>query len=198
MDDIKDLILDKAKERFERFGFKKTTMDGISRDCKISKRTIYEHFKCKEDLFMYLIIREKRKTQAIIFTRIGESSNPLEKLIQFVKTTIAHFREDHFLTGLLKSDDDFFSSFLISKYQCMVEDEMILIIANIISEGKKQGIFRQLDENVVAYAGLKLVQAFSYMLTIEFCKEKEELSYYTDVLIDFFIHAVSHNSIRIV
>ncbi len=41
MDDIKNNILDKAKDRLDRFGFKKTTMDEISRDCKISKKTIY-------------------------------------------------------------------------------------------------------------------------------------------------------------
>lgn len=44
------MIMDKAQHRIERFGFKKTTMDELSRDCGISKKTIYLHFKDKEDL----------------------------------------------------------------------------------------------------------------------------------------------------
>jgi len=47
VDNGKELILDKAQERFDLFGFKKTTMDEISRACKISKKTLYEQFEDK-------------------------------------------------------------------------------------------------------------------------------------------------------
>ncbi|BBB92201.1 MAG TPA: TetR/AcrR family transcriptional regulator [Methylomusa anaerophila] len=190
MDELKDLILDKAKDRFDRFGFKKTTMDEISRDCKISKKTIYEQFKDKEDLFICLFIRESRKAREIIFARMGEIIDPLDKLIQLVKTATSYFNEDNFLTRLLKSNDDLFSPFLIMKYRCIAEEEVISIIADIISEGKKQGKLRDVDEKVTAYAGLKLFQAFSYMQTMEFCKEKEAQGYYTDVLVDFLVNAI--------
>ncbi len=50
--EYKDYILDISKQRFARFGFKKTTVDEISRDAGISKKTLYENFKNKEDLFV--------------------------------------------------------------------------------------------------------------------------------------------------
>ena len=37
----KDHIMDMAKARFERFGYKKTTVDEISHDVRVSKKTIY-------------------------------------------------------------------------------------------------------------------------------------------------------------
>lgn len=188
MEDVKNLILDKAKERVDRFGFKKTTMDEISKDCKISKKTIYEHFRDKEDMFRSLLLREGHKTIEVLFARIGDVKDPLERLIQLIRTAIAYFNEDNFMTRLLKDDDALFSAFFTSKYHTMIDEEIISVIAAIIREGKEQGQFRDVDERVVAYAGFKLFQAFSYMRTGLLCEENTE--YYTEALIDFIVNAL--------
>jgi len=85
MDDVKNRILDNVKDRLDRFGFKKTTMDEISRDCKISKKTIYEHFRDKEDMVTCLFVRECHKAMEIVFSRMGDIEDPLDKLIQLIK-----------------------------------------------------------------------------------------------------------------
>ncbi|WP_122628363.1 TetR/AcrR family transcriptional regulator [Lucifera butyrica] len=190
MDDLKNDILDKAKERFDRFGYKKTTMDEISRDCRISKKTVYEQFKDKEDLFTCLIIREKRKARDIIFASIREINDPLDKLLQMMRTAIGYFNEDNFLTRLLKDDEILFSNFLSTKSHSLIRDELIAMIADIIVEGKKQGKIRDVDEQFVAYAGLKLFEAFSYMRTIELDRNKAAQGYYTEALVDFIVHAL--------
>ncbi|EGO64028.1 TetR/AcrR family transcriptional regulator [Acetonema longum] len=189
-DELKNLILDKAKERFDRFGFKKTTMDEISHDCKISKKTIYEHFKDKEDLFISLFIRESRQVRDLIFAGISHIPDPLERLIELIRSAIAYFRQDNFLTRLLKDDDALFSAFLTVKYHVILEEELISLIATIIAEGKAQGKLRNVDEKVVAYVGLKLFQSFSYMRTMPISPEKDEQGYYTDALIDFMLHGL--------
>ena len=190
MDDVRNRILDNVKERLDRFGFKKTTMDEISKDCKISKKTIYEHFNDKEDMVTCLFVRECHKAMDIIFSHMGEIEDPLEKLIQLIRTSVWYFREDIFITRLLKNDEALYSAFLSRKYHALIDQEIISIIAAIISEGKEQGKFRDVDERVVAYAGFKLFQAFSYMRTGEFDEEKDSQDYYTDVLIDFVINAI--------
>lgn len=190
MDDVRNRILDNVKERLDRFGFKKTTMDEISKDCKISKKTIYEHFNDKEDMVTCLFVRECHKAMDIIFSHMGEIEDPLEKLIQLIRTSVWYFREDIFITRLLKNDEALYSAFLSRKYHALIDQEIISIIAAIIREGKEQGKFRDVDERVVAYAGFKLFQAFSYMRTGEFDEEKDSQDYYTDVLIDFVINAI--------
>lgn len=195
MEDIKNFILDKAQDRFDRFGFKKTSMDDISRDCRMSKKTIYEHFHDKENLFYSLFIRECRRARDTVFARMGPSAGPLEKLQQLIRTAIAYFSEDNFLTRLLKDDAALFSSFLATKYARVVDDELIATIADIINDGKAQGQIRDIDSEVVAYAGLTLFQAFSYMRTIDFDKEKEAEGYYTEALVDFITHALTTASV---
>ncbi len=195
MDELKTLILDNAKSRFDRFGFQKTTMDEISRDCKISKRTLYEHFHDKQHLFDSLFVRECEKDLEIIFSRIGDVADPLDRLISLLRTAIEYFREDIFLTRLLKNDDALFSALLTGKYHSLVTENLVAIISGIIAEGKqKQRIRPEIDEQVAAYVGLKMFQSFSYMKTIPFDPEKESQGFYTEALVDIFYHALIHHN----
>ena len=50
MSDTEQSILELARKRFERFGYRKTTIDEICRDGGISKKTLYRHFRDKEEL----------------------------------------------------------------------------------------------------------------------------------------------------
>ncbi|MDT8900190.1 TetR/AcrR family transcriptional regulator [Anaeroselena agilis] len=191
MDNIKELILDKARERFDRFGYKKTTMDEISHDCRVSKKTLYEHFRDKEDLFNRLYVRECRAARDTIFARMGEVADPLDRLVRLLRTAIGYFNEDNFLTRLLRDDYALFTACFTSEHQRLIDDELVAIIAGVIDEGKQKGSIRDVDGEIVAYAGLKLFQAFSYMRTTRFSAEKEEQDYYTGVLVDFIVHAVA-------
>jgi AcrR family transcriptional regulator len=192
MEDLRELILDKAQSRFDRFGFQKTTMDEISRDCSISKKTLYGLFLDKQNLFDCLFVRESHRAIDTIFKRMGEVPDPLDRLIQLLKTSIAYFSEENFLTRLLKNDDALFSALMNGRYHCRITDHLIDIIVGIMSEGKIKGRIRpDVDEKVAAYIGLRLFEAFSYMRTISFDTEKEKQGYYTDALVDFFVHALA-------
>jgi AcrR family transcriptional regulator len=191
MDDLRELILDKARERFDRFGYKKTTMDEISRDCRISKKTLYEQFQDKENLFNSLYVRECRMAREAIFARMGEAGDPLDRLVMLLRTAIGYFNEDNFLTRLLRDDYALFTACFTSEHQRLIDNELIAIIAGMINEGKERGAIRDVDEEIVAYAGLKLFQAFSYMRTARFPDGKEDQDYYTGVLVDFIVNAVT-------
>ncbi len=82
------MIMDKAQHRIERFGFKKTTMDELSRDCGISKKTIYLHFKDKEDLLKSLILRESQAFLQRVFAEVQTIADPLEKLTALINVAV--------------------------------------------------------------------------------------------------------------
>ena len=54
----KDHIMDMAKARFERFGYKKTTVDEISHDVRVSKKTIAFQRYPPELLRMWRILKK--------------------------------------------------------------------------------------------------------------------------------------------
>jgi len=49
-DETKNTILDKAFARFGRFGFGKTTMAEIAKDCNMSPGNLYRYFESKKDI----------------------------------------------------------------------------------------------------------------------------------------------------
>lgn len=188
MADIKNLILDKAKERAERFGFKKTTMDEISKDCKISKKTIYEHFADKDDMFRSLVTRECQRTSHMLFSQITDIPDPVEKITLLIKNSIAYFNRDHFITKVLREDElDY--SLADRSYREIIDEEVISLIADIIRDGKKKGALRDVDEELTAYAGFKLFQAFTVARTGPLRRQQSE-PYYTEALIDFILHGI--------
>lgn len=48
--DIRQRIIDSAKERIIKYGYRNLRIDDITNDLQISKRTLYEIFSSKEDL----------------------------------------------------------------------------------------------------------------------------------------------------
>jgi len=81
--DIRNKIIEGAGKLFIENGIKQVTMDMIAQSMGISKRTIYENFKDKDDLlsnFLYnTMIRHKEQLIKIM----GESKNVIEALFNF-------------------------------------------------------------------------------------------------------------------
>ncbi len=48
-------ILEAAGRLFYRYGFRRTSLDDIARECRISKKTIYRHFEGKDELVRAVI-----------------------------------------------------------------------------------------------------------------------------------------------
>lgn len=57
--DRKEAIIFSARKQFTRFGYTKTTMDDIARECGMTKPTLYQHYAGKADLFAAVIDHEQ-------------------------------------------------------------------------------------------------------------------------------------------
>ncbi len=68
--DKKECILKAAVRAFERFGFKKASVDEIARDAGVAKGTVYLAAESKEDLFYQVLHREVRTWVAELSTLI--------------------------------------------------------------------------------------------------------------------------------
>ena len=50
-------IIDKAKDLFARYGIKSINMDEIAREVGITKKTLYQYIKNKDDLVLKVVER---------------------------------------------------------------------------------------------------------------------------------------------
>ncbi len=79
--EIRD-ILEKVTKLFLKYGIKSVSMDEIAAELCISKKTLYQHFKDKEDLIQTIISTEtsKKKTQFSCYSDKG--LNAIEEAIE--------------------------------------------------------------------------------------------------------------------
>ena len=79
-EDIRDLILDAVDVLLAKFGYKKMTMDDVSRQVGIGKGTIYLHFPGKEELILSHIDRIAERLVAKLREIGGSSDSPDRRL----------------------------------------------------------------------------------------------------------------------
>ncbi len=143
-------ILEKTVELFYEFGIRNLNMDDISRNLKISKKTLYQYVKSKEDLieklFQYDDIKLNKKFAKIKF----EELNAIEGLL---KVSLLIFNEMSRLDSKQK--------FELRKYYQAIFDEVMIAKQNHIFEqisknihkGIREGLYRN-DVNVELAATL--------------------------------------------
>lgn len=99
--ETRNFIIDKAQNLFYRYGIKSITMDFIASELRISKRTLYENFKNKEELIIECMKRAHLENETMICSIFNSNANVLEKLVrcyshilQFYKRSSRSFRLD--------------------------------------------------------------------------------------------------------
>lgn len=83
--ELRDRILSQAEVLFCQYGIKRITMDDIARHLGISKKTIYLHFKDKDDLVHTLIIDMLNRHTCIMDSTADESENAVREIFLVVE-----------------------------------------------------------------------------------------------------------------
>jgi AcrR family transcriptional regulator len=187
MDKRKDLVLDAARERFLRFGVKKTTMDEVSGDAGISKKTLYEFFRSKEDLFLATFIREALANRDFIMRQVEAIDSPLEKIKCMVRTAVDRIKQEKFMIQVLSDESDLYAPYLKEPFRLEVESGILDLFVPLLEEGMRRGEIRPLEPRPVAYFMFKLFQAFTYAKTASIQGDEQDLG----ELIDFVLEGIS-------
>lgn len=146
MEDLQGRILLTANELFMRYGFRSVSMDDISRNLGISKKTIYHFYPEKEEL-VRAIFHQHQSQWLINSEKIKSSANDaLEELLLF--TDLVRQQVSTINPSVL---------FDLYKYHRSVWEEWSAYKSNVarqnvtdtIERGIKEGIFRSDLEPVV-------------------------------------------------
>lgn len=83
--EIRLRILREAGRMFSKFGIRSITMDSIANELGVSKRTLYETFKDKDDLVFQTIKEGTKKHKAFCQNTIAKSENVIEAIFSVIK-----------------------------------------------------------------------------------------------------------------
>jgi len=83
-DEVREQVVQAARQVFARYGYKKTALDDIAHECKKGKSTIYYYFKSKDDIFKAVIDTEAEIRARAIDDQISQISDPQQKLKTYI------------------------------------------------------------------------------------------------------------------
>ena len=90
MEKDKSHIIEKVKELYSRYGIKSVTMDDVSRELGMSKKTLYEHVKDKKELVQAVVDYTMEELSSKIAVVINSQKNAIQISID-IQQEIAQF-----------------------------------------------------------------------------------------------------------
>ena len=153
-----------AKERFSRFGYKKTTVDEIADVAGISKRTMYQVFNSKEEILAELVMFEALTFRHHCASELKRHIDPEERLRIFCLLWRDYFADNAFLGQVISDEMGLFAPFLKNTIS-LVETGMKEIITRLLTDGVSRGAFRERDLPSTVDCTLVLLRRFGIETT---------------------------------
>lgn len=142
---IKNDILDKAFSRFGHYGFGKTTMAEIAKDCDMSAGNLYRYFENKKEIGAGCARRCMQQKAELVREIVRNNKlNPDAKLKQFALDLLDYMHQQFSDQPPLMELIDFISRERWDIVQNYMEQERSLL-SEILSEGNRSGEYKIAD-----------------------------------------------------
>lgn len=145
---ITERIVNHAVELFIRSGIKSITMDDISAEAGVSKRTIYENFRDKDELLraclLFMDNHHARETERVF----AESTNTIDMVFRFLKHGIEAINS---INPLFMTDMKKYHYRIWKETYVINSDKYLAQTYTILKKGINEGLFRKnIDIEIVA------------------------------------------------
>jgi len=142
---IKNDILDKAFARFGHYGFGKTTMAEIAKDCDMSAGNLYRYFENKKEIGAGCARRCMQQKLELIREIVRNNKlSPDGKLKRFALDVLDYMHQQFSDQPALMELVDFISRERWDIVQQYMEQERSLL-SEILSEGNRSGVYKVTD-----------------------------------------------------
>lgn len=142
----REKILEIARHKFFTDGFFKTSIDEIAREYHISKKTIYKHFKSKDDLLTSVVKKFTGEVTDSIIEIMKSDKNSIEKLLNvlnLIQNSIRQFSL-RYVDDIQKHKPKLWN--YIEKFR---KENLEKIVYQTIEAGKKEGLFNDVNPDIV-------------------------------------------------
>lgn len=154
----RELIIAAAEKLFLQRGFETTSMEDVSKDSGLTKRTIYRYFISKEDLFFAVAVEETRKFIFYSNEAMKNGKDAIEKIRLSNKAQCQFYLKNTEMFRLMNYQPDNSANCEASpsRHELLeLKDMAIRKYIDIIEEGKSEGsISSKLDTKKSVYFGM--------------------------------------------
>ena len=143
-----------GEELFLKAGIKSVTMDDIAKHLGMSKKTIYQFFKDKNELVVALVKKKLQDDEDQMCDIIQQSGNVIEKMINMMKCSEEIFSR---INPIVIHDLQKYHSDAWKQFQDFKSDVVMQTLQDLLTLGIKQGYIRP-DIDVKIMARMRVAQ----------------------------------------
>lgn len=178
---LKEQIILTSREVFAKFGFKKTSVEGIAQNLHKKKSSIYYYFNSKEDIFEAVLDYEANILRQEIIKKLLEHKKASDKLKEYVHTRMLYLKKMINFYDALKND--YFNHMpFIEKIRKKFDDEEIGIIRSILVEGVVTNEFSLKRPDLAALAVFTAMKGLEIIFMQDDTDLKDRLNNLMDIL----------------
>lgn len=179
-------ILDNATNLFMQYGLKSVTMDDIAGKSGVSKKTIYQFFKDKNDIIKSSIKDHFEKHRQNILEAINSTKTATEALVEL--SSCMKKQVEAINPAVLYDLQKYYPK----SYQKVVEfkqEFMLDLVINMLNKGVDDGTFRkEIDVEILAIMRIEQVQ-FAFNPTI-FPRDKFDFKTVNYQMFEHFVYGI--------
>ena len=168
-EELRKKIIIISGQIFSRYGFKKTTMDEISKSLKMGKSSIYYYFNGKEEIFEAVVLYEANILRNELTTAIKSVESPIEKLRNYVFVRMRSFEKlSNYYNAIFDKNLDHFD--FIETIRSQYDREELAILRLLLYHGARKKVFSVTNSEYTAIAVQTALKGLEVPL---FWKKKE-------------------------
>jgi AcrR family transcriptional regulator len=167
----KDKIIKYAQYRIYNDGFIKLSIDELSKELRISKNTVYKHFKNKDDIILTIVKYTMNSASEKINIIFESNENAVKKLTQFLEIlikTISGFSEK-FINDIRNYKPEIWQEIDENRKKFMFGN-----LNKLIKQGIKEKLIRNYPEEIIVtmiISSLRSVVNPQFIMTVNYSRE---------------------------
>lgn len=187
-DEVREHLVQAARQVFMRYGFKKTALDDIAKEARKGKSTIYYYFKSKDEIFKAVIEAESEIRTQTINEQVSAVDDPQQKLRTYIFVRLLSLKKvDNYYEAI--KNDLLDNLYFINSLRIKHLDSEVTFVKNLLLEGIDKGVFTIQNPELTARTIVTLLQGFEVPL-IQKNLSDEEIQRSIDEMLNILFHGI--------
>lgn len=146
--EVQERILQSAEAIFMRMGFRSVSMDDISAQLGMSKKTLYQYFEDKDQLVTMVVSRHFQKKCLELEACSNQAQNAVHEFFLLLDRLIIDFTS---MNPVVLHDMQKFHSLAYASFTRYKQEFVLTCVRQNIERGKKEGYYRsELDADIMS------------------------------------------------
>lgn len=169
-EDARERLLNAAETCFERFGLRRTTIDDVAREAKVSRSTVYRYFDGRGDLIVGAYMRESAAVNEKVKALMRQPGPFPERVVKAMMRSIDAIRSGKYLPLMLSPEGAVLASKAVTASSAFYESSRETM-GPFLEQAKRDGEVRE-DLELDDFIEWTLRLIFSFAM-FESAKERD-------------------------